>query len=80
MDKNAVVERLIKLLERSLGRSLALSKDSTLLGDAGLESIQVIEYLCEVEDAFDVVVDEESLSYVSTFGDLASVIERISSE
>jgi acyl carrier protein len=80
MDKNAVVERLIKLLEGSLGRSLALSKDSTLLGDAGLESIQVIEYLCEVEDAFDVVVDEESLSYVSTFGDLASVIERISSE
>ena len=80
MDKNAVVEKLIKLLEGSLGKSLVLSKDSTLLGDAGLESIQVIEFLCEVEDAFDVVVDEESLSHVSTFGDLASVVERISSE
>ena len=80
MDKNVVVEKLIKLLEGSLGKSLVLSKDSTLLGDAGLESIQVIEYLCEVEDAFDVVVDEESLSRVSTFGDLASVVERISSE
>jgi acyl carrier protein len=80
MDKDAVVEKLIKLLESSLGKVLTLSKDSTLLGDAGLESIQVIEYLCEVEDAFDVVVDEESLSYVSTFGDLASVVERISSE
>ena len=80
MDKNVVVEKLIKLLEGSLGKPLVLSKDSTLLGDAGLESIQVIEYLCEVEDAFDVVVDEESLSHVSTFDDLASVVERISSE
>ena len=77
MTHSKIVTRLIELLEGLVASVDNFDKETALVGDVGLESIQVIEYLCEVEDDFDIVIDEEALSYVNTVGDLAETILKI---
>lgn len=69
---------LMELLRKSLPEPTPrLHPRTALVGDLGLESIQVIEYLCEVEDHFDLAIDEDTLADVHTIADLARVVERL---
>ena len=77
MTDATVEERLMGLLRKTLDADAALSPDTNLVGDLGLESIQVIEYLCEVEDHFDLAIDEATLADVQTIADLAAVIKKL---
>ncbi|MBK8959606.1 MAG: acyl carrier protein [Proteobacteria bacterium] len=77
MTEQTVEEQLMGLLAKSLDADTALSPDTNLVGDLGLESIQVIEYLCEVEDHFDLAIDEATLADVQTIADLAGVIKKL---
>ncbi|MGR8919513.1 MAG: acyl carrier protein [Gammaproteobacteria bacterium] len=79
MQHSTVVDELIGLLNKALPEPRALSVSSEIVGDVGLESIQVIEYLCEVEDRYDLIIDEDSLADVKTIGDLADVVVRLKS-
>ncbi len=71
---DSVVEQLISLLSSMIDERRAVDATTALIADLALESIQVIEYLCDVEDHFDLVIDEDSLADVRTVGDLADVI------
>lgn len=77
MTEQTVEEQLMGLLRKSLDADAVLSADTNLVGDLGLESIQVIEYLCEVEDHFDLAIDEATLADVQTIADLAAVIKKL---
>lgn len=77
MTEQTVEEQLMGLLAKSLDAGTALSPETNLVGDLGLESIQVIEYLCEVEDHFDLAIDEATLADVQTIADLAGVIKKL---
>ena len=77
MTEQTVEERLMGLLRKTLDADAPLSPETNLVGDLGLESIQVIEYLCEVEDHFDLAIDEATLADVQTVADLAAVIKKL---
>lgn len=47
---------------------------TNLTSDLTLDSFQIMEFLMEVEDAFDIAVDMNSLSDVHTVSDLAGVV------
>ncbi len=80
MEHNAIVEELIVLLQKSLDNAPQLSAGTALIADLGLESIQVIEFLCEVEDRFDLVINEEAISDVQTIADLARVVDKLNGD
>ena len=71
---------LIRLLRDGLDQPGDVRPQTSFVADLGLESVQVIEYLCEVEDRYDLVIDEDSLSDVHTVADLAAVVERLVAE
>lgn len=77
-NQQADVEReLIGLLEGRLEDPPEILPATELVGDLGLESIQIIEYLCEVEDRYDLMIDEDTLADVRTIADLAAVVRRL---
>jgi acyl carrier protein len=51
-----------------------LSGDTHLIADLDLESVQVMEFVMEVEDHYDIAIDLESLSNVHTVSELAAVV------
>jgi len=51
-----------------------LSGATDLIADLDLESVQVMEFVMQVEDHYDIAIDLESLSNVHTIGELAAVV------
>jgi acyl carrier protein len=51
-----------------------LSGETDLIADLDLESVQVMEFVMEVEDHYDIAIDLESLSNVHTVAELAAVV------
>ena len=76
MNSKEVTDVIIRLVQRVGENSNDVTADTALVKDLGLESIQIIEFLCEVEDHFDIVIAEEDLSEVSTISDLAVVVTK----
>ena len=76
MNSKEVTDIIIRLVQRVGENSNDVTADTALVKDLGLESIQIIEFLCEVEDHFDIVIAEEDLSEVSTISDLAVVVTK----
>ena len=79
-ERQKIVDELIGLLRKSSKIERDIDGTTALVTDLGLESIQVIEYLCEVEDRYDLAIDEDRLADVKTIGDLADVVAQLASD
>lgn len=75
--RSDIENELVRLLRANPEVREDVRPGTHLVADLGLESVQVIEYLCEVEDRYDLVIDEDSLADVHTVSDLAAVVERL---
>lgn len=53
-----------------------LTGSTDLIEDLNLESIQIMEFVVEIEDHYDIAIDLESLSNVHTISQLADVVAR----
>jgi len=67
---------ITRILAGFLEEPPALSGDTDLVADLDLESVQVMEFVVEVEDHYDIAIDLESLSNVHTIAELAAVVAR----
>lgn len=76
MEKNTkdIEQALRKILSGSVDSSVDLASETDFVSDLGLESIQVLEFIMEVEEHFDIAIDLESLSDVRTVGELTKVV------
>ena len=76
MKEKELLERVQEVVQQFAEPSLKVEHDTAFVKDLGLESIQIIEMLCEIEDAFDLVIGESELSDVVTVADLTAVVEK----
>lgn len=74
-----ILARLTEHLERIAGSGIAVSEDSELVTQLGLDSVRVLDVIMEIEDEFDVSVPMNLLADVRTVRDLAQVIHQIQS-
>lgn len=81
-SKTVVGEELAEILTRYLRNNWADSPSSNktitphtnMVTELQLDSFQVMEFMLEVEDHFDIAVDLDSLSNIHTIDDLAGVV------
>ncbi len=75
-------QNLVEILTEYLKNNWADSPSSkqtitpatNMVTELQLDSFQVMEFMLEVEDHFDIVIDLESLSDIQTITDLASFV------
>ena len=77
MNRDNVISVLTEMLQKLSKTNIELSEATAIVKDVGLESIQVIEYLCEVEDYFEIIINEEKVAQAQTIGDLADVVREL---
>ena len=53
-----------------------ISRNTNLVSDFTLDSFQIMEFLMELEESFDIMIDMNSLSDTHTVADLAAIVER----
>lgn len=53
-----------------------ITGETNLVSDFTLDSFQVMEFMMELEEAFDVMIDMNSLSNTHTVHDLAVIVDK----
>jgi acyl carrier protein len=71
-----VEAEITSILTNFLSKPHPLSGTTDLVADLGLESVQVMEFVMEVEDHYDIALDLDSLSRVRTIADLSGLVAR----
>ena len=54
-----------------------ITADTNMVTELQLDSFQVMEFMLEVEDHFDIAIDLDSLSNIHTINDLAGVVTAL---
>ena len=78
----AVGEKLAEILTRYLkdnwtdspSSNKTITAATNMVTELQLDSFQVMEFMLEVEDHYDIVIDLDSLSNIHTITDLAAVV------
>jgi len=71
-----MLERLQEIVQRFTGdTSLVLESGTVLRTDLGLNSYELVELVCKVEDAFDVEIPDRSIRKLKTVQHVLDYIE-----
>ncbi len=74
---HTTLDRLLRLAARSFGKDAAtLSGDDDFFEALGIDSMQAMDLLTELEETFSVEIPDYELSNVRTFAGLAEIIGR----
>lgn len=76
-SQEATLRRLIALSARRFGRTPeTLDGDSDMFQSLGVDSVQLLELLSELEREWGIEIPDYELRSVKTFADLAAAIQR----
>lgn len=71
---NNYLEQLESILTKKFKKTGPFTLETSLIDDLGFDSLDVVEFVVEIEDAFGVVLNEDHLTRVKTIGDLINEI------
>lgn len=75
-----ILEKIVTELGDFTQGSEGIGEDTDLLGDLNLDSLQVMNFLLQIEDYFDISIPVNILSDVKTVKDLALEIEKLTGQ
>ncbi len=71
---DSIEKTLCDLLRQTVSVSGPVAAETDLLDGLALASAQVMEFIMEVEDHFDIVIEQEALADVRTIAQLANAV------
>ena len=76
-DYQEYLKFLYTTLESHNKKQLLLSENTSLVGDMGLSSLEVMEFIEKIEDHFDISIPLNILPDVNTIGELAKKVREL---
>ncbi len=72
-----MIEKLTKIIcEHTGNNDIAINKDTVLIADLGLNSLDLVNLACIVEDEFDIEIPDRAIKDFKTVGDVITFIEK----
>ena len=71
-----MLEKLTQIIRENTGNNeLVINEDTILLADLGLNSLDLLNLVCIVEDEFDIEIPDRVVWQFKTVGDVIKFIE-----
>lgn len=72
-----MIDKLTKIIcEHTGNNDVAINKDTVLIADLGLNSLDLVNLACIVEDEFDIEIPDRAIKDFKTVGDVMAFIEK----
>lgn len=71
-----MLEKLKEIIKEHTGSDIDITEDTVLLTDLGMSSFDLVQFVCAVEDEFDVEIPDKEIKNFKTVGDVIGFIER----
>jgi acyl carrier protein len=68
---------IIDTLRMSLGKPVELTESTNIVNDLGLDSVEVMDFVMEIEDRLDISVPLDRIAEIETIGDLVLAIRNL---
>jgi acyl carrier protein len=76
MDRYEIFERVKRAVVEQLDvREEEITADSTFVQDLGADSLEVVEIVMALEEAFNIEIPDEEVDQIKTVGDAVNFIE-----
>ena len=77
-----VIETLRNIIADAMGARLKMDaseivEDTEFIADLHADSVDIATIICDIEDEFDIEIEDEQLEGIETVGDVAERIEEI---
>lgn len=72
-----MIQRLTEIIREHTGnKNLTITENTILIADLGLNSLDLVNLACLVEDEFDVEIPDRMIKNFKTVGDVISFIQE----
>ena len=79
MDRAEIKERVIALLKtytRNKEVWETASEDSSILSDLKVNSARIVDVVIDLEDEFEIDIQDSSIDFIVTIGDMIRAVEK----
>jgi acyl carrier protein len=74
MNLTATLEEIVRRFAPRDRAAIALTPATRLIDDVGIDSPRMIDVVLEVEDYFGIVIEDEAVERIRTFGEMQALI------
>ena len=72
-------DEIAAIFEQVLGRPVAISDDTDIVEDLGMDSLGVMNFVMAIEDFYDISIPLDRIAQIQTVGDLMHAVEDLRS-
>lgn len=76
MDRAAVATRIAGIIETFNKKGIAITDATTFAGDLEWDSLTVMDFVAEIEDAFDIIISMNQQAEIETYGQLIDAVAK----
>jgi acyl carrier protein len=76
-ERSMMFEKLKDLIEPFNKKGVAISDTTTFAGDLEWDSLTVMDFVAEVEDAFDIIITMNMQAEIETVGQLVDAVTKL---
>lgn len=79
LDDPVYIE-IVKQLRPHTAKDIAISPESIILSDLGMDSLAIMDFVFDLEDALDLTIPEHRIAEVKSIADLVSAVYLLQKE
>lgn len=77
MDKQEIRARVVAIVAEKLSQDPTTITDASTLQNLGADSLDMVEIIMQLEESFDVSIDDEKAEHLQTLSDVVNYIQEL---
>ncbi len=77
MDRAATAEKIAELIAPFNKKGIEITDASTFAGDLEFDSLTVMDFVAEIEDAFDIIISMNQQAEIENYGQLIDAVTKL---